>query len=272
MQTTFLFTILFYVLSAGGYISYLIVQRKQLHRMASYILLIGFLMHCAWLTLAYSAAGHMPVGNLSETLSFCAWAVAAVFLIFQYKYNIKILGAYAAPMLALLMLAAFILPPKTVADPKLLQKLWLSIHITTIFLGDAAMALACGAGILYLVQERAIKSKKPGYFFKRLPSLELLDNGGYACIVTGFTLLTIGLITGLISAKLYWGRFWSWDVKEVWSALAWIFYAVLLHERLTVGWRGRRSALMAIIGFGVLIFTFLGVNLLLKGHHSQFTL
>jgi cytochrome c-type biogenesis protein CcsB len=99
----------------------------------------------------------------------------------------------------------------------------------------------------------------------------MLDNIGYVCIVVGFTMLTLGLITGFVYAKAVWGRFWSWDPKEVWAGITWLFYAVLLHERLTVGWRGRRSAIMAIIGFGVLIFTFLGVNLLMKGHHEVFT-
>jgi cytochrome c-type biogenesis protein CcsB len=131
--------------------------------------------------------------------------------------------------------------------------------------------LACGVGILYLLQERAIKIKNPGFFFKRLPSLERLDTTGYACIVVGFSLLTIGLITGSVYAKAVWGRFWSWDPKEVWSAITWLFYAALLHERLAVGWRGRRAAIMAIIGFLVLLFTFFGVNFLLTGHHGQFT-
>ncbi|MGD9334007.1 MAG: cytochrome c biogenesis protein CcsA, partial [Desulfobacterales bacterium] len=106
---------------------------------------------------------------------------------------------------------------------------------------------------------------------KRLPSLELLDTTGYACIVTGFTMLTLGLITGFIYAKSVWGRFWGWDPKEVWSGITWLLYAALLHQRLTVGWRGRRAAIMAIIGFAVILFTFFGVNFLLQGHHGGFT-
>ena len=117
----------------------------------------------------------------------------------------------------------------------------------------------------------AIKTKNPGFFFKRLPSLELLDSTGYACIIAGFTMVTFGLITGFVYAKSVWGRFWSWDPKEVWSGITWLFYAALLHERLTVGWRGRRAAIMAIIGFAVVLFTFFGVNFLLKGHHEVFT-
>jgi cytochrome c-type biogenesis protein CcsB len=99
----------------------------------------------------------------------------------------------------------------------------------------------------------------------------MLDNTGYACIVVGFTMLSIGLITGFVYAKSIWGRFWGWDPKEVWSMITWFLYAALLHERLTVGWRGRKAAIMAIVGFAVVLFTFLGVNFLLYGHHGEFT-
>ena len=131
--------------------------------------------------------------------------------------------------------------------------------------------MACGIGILYLIQENAIKTKRPGFFFQRLPSLERLDATGYSCLVIGFTLLSLGLITGFVYAKAVWGRFLGWDPKEVWSLITWLIYAALLHQRLTVGWRGRRAAIMAIVGFGVIIFTFFGVNFFLQGHHGVFT-
>lgn len=154
---------------------------------------------------------------------------------------------------------------------ELFNSAWLISHVVFIFVGDAFLALACGIGILYLIQERDIKSKRPGFFFRRLPSLEMLDNGGYICIASGFVLLTLGLITGIVYAKTVWGRFWSWDPKEVWSGITWLLYAALIHGRLAVGWRGRKSAVMAIVGFAATVFTFLGVNLLMSGHHGEFT-
>jgi cytochrome c-type biogenesis protein CcsB len=163
------------------------------------------------------------------------------------------------------------LPDAPAQTAGIFKSFWLVSHVTVIFIGEAAFALACGVGILYLTQENAIKTKRHRFFFKRLPSLDLLDSTGYACIVVGFTMLTLGLITGFVYAKSVWGRFWGWDPKEVWSGISWLFYAALLHERLTVGWRGRRSAIMAIVGFGVLIFTFLGVNFFMEGHHTEFT-
>ncbi len=260
-----------YLLSTVGYFLYLFLQREALYR-AGYILLIaGLVLHTIGLLFGAAAAGQLPVKNLAETLSFAGWALAGVFLLVQSRYRIKVLGIYAAPLVALVMVFASLLPQHTVPDGRLFSSAWFVLHILSVFIGEAALALAGGVGLLYLIQERAIKTKKRGFFFRRLPSLDLLDTAGYACLVIGFTLLTLGLITGFVYAKAVWGRFWSWDPKEVWSGITWLLYAVLLHERLAVGWRGRRAAIMAIVGFAVLLFTFFGVNFLLKGHHGPFT-
>jgi cytochrome c-type biogenesis protein CcsB len=263
--------ILSYMIASAGYLAFLFLQKPYLHRVGFLMLLLGLILHTSLIGLGFVSSGHLPVGNLRDTLSFAAWAVAAVFLGVQLKFRLKVLGVYAMPFVALIMLIVARLPNEPAQVPPIFKSFWLISHVTVIFIGEAAFALACGLGILYLLQENAIKTKKHRFFFRRLPSLDLLDTTGYACIVVGFTMLTLGLITGFVYAKSVWGRFWSWDPKEVWSGVTWLFYAVLLHERLTVGWRGRRSAIMAIVGFIVLIFTFLGVNLLLEGHHKEFT-
>jgi cytochrome c-type biogenesis protein CcsB len=271
MEAALIVSILLYLMSAAGYLAYFFLQKKHLQQAGFIVLMGGFIFHSAALVLHYHQQGHIPVSNMRETLSLAGWAIAGVFVLLNYRYNLKILGVYAAPFVALIMVIASQLPDEPAKTTQLFKSIWLVAHVTVIFVGEAAFALACGAGILYLIQEGSIKRKKGRFFFRRLPSLELLDSTGYGCIVVGFTMLTIGLITGLIYAKSVWGRFWSWDPKEVWSGLSWLFYAALLHERLTVGWRGRRSAIMAIVGFGVLVFTFLGVNLLMEGHHRDFT-
>ncbi len=271
MELLALLAVLLYMLSSAWYFAFLFFQKKLLRQLGCGMLAAGFACQTISIGIAFADYGHIPATNLHETLNLCAWALVGAFLVFQYRYRVNILGIYAAPMAAFIMIAASQLPKATTNTPAaLLKGFWLVVHIVTIFLGDAALALACGVGILYLLQEKAIKQKSAGFFFKRLPSLDLLDTTGHACIVTGFTLLTIGIITGMIYAKAVWGHFWKWDPKETWSAITWVFYAALLHERLAVGWRGRRAAIMAIIGFTVLLFTFLGVNFLLKGHHGQF--
>ena len=195
-------------------------------------------------------------------------AFGITFLYVQYRFNLKILGVFATVVLSALMLAVVILPDTPVAPDKILKGVWFVAHIIFIFVGEAALGLAAGAGILYLIQEQGIKGKKPGFFFRRLPSLDFLDQVSYTCITTGFALLTFGWSRALSMPTPSGGRFWSWDFKEIFSVGTWLVYATLLHLRLSSGWRGHRSAVMSIAGFAIIIFTFLGVNLILGGHHQ----
>jgi cytochrome c-type biogenesis protein CcsB len=271
MEILFALAILLYMLSAAGYFLFLVFQKTFLHKTGLILTGAGFVCHTTTIGYAFVSLGYLPVNSLYETLSIACWAVACVFLLFQYRFKLNILGVYATPLISIILLFAYQLPRHLTGDQKLFKSVWLVSHIVTIFLGDASLALACGVGILYLLQENAIKTKYRGFFFKRLPSLDLLDTTGHAAVVFGFTMLTIGLITGIVYAKSVWSHFWSWDPKEVWAAITWIYYAILLHERLAVGFRGRKAAIMAIIGFGVLTFTFIGVNFLMEGHHGRFT-
>ncbi|MGD2268864.1 MAG: c-type cytochrome biogenesis protein CcsB [Desulfobacterales bacterium] len=271
MDIIIIIALLLYMLSAAGYFAYLFFQKNYLHRAGYFLILAGFLFHSAKIVYDFVESGHIPVRNLHETLSVAGWVAAGFFLIFQYKYKLRVLGIYAAPLIAVVMLAVSQVPNQPVQAQSIFKSFWLFSHVIAIFVGEAAFALACGIAVLYILQENAIKTKKPGFFFRRLPSLEMLDNTGYVCIVVGFTMVTFGLITGFVYAKTLWGKFWSWDPKEVWSGITWLFYAALLHERLTAGWRGKKAAVMAIIGFAVVLFTFFGVNFLLKGHHGAFT-
>jgi cytochrome c-type biogenesis protein CcsB len=260
-----------YIISSACYLLHLFLQKKGFIQGGFYAMLLGFCLHTGVLGFDWIKNGHVPVTNLHETLSALAWALSGIFLGFQHRYQMSILGTFAAPLCAVGMLVASYTPAATVQDLNIYKSVWLAFHILAVFAGEAFFALACIVGILYLIQEDAIKKKRRGFFFNRLPSLDKLDASGYASIVAGFTLLSIGLVTGFVYAKVVWGRFLSWDPKEIWSAITWLTYAALIHERLTVGWRGRKSAVMAIIGFAVVLFTFFGVNFLLKGHHGGFT-
>lgn len=264
-------TIFFYMLSTAGYVAYLFFQKNYWQKAGYALLLVGFLCHSLFILMSCLHTGLFPGRNLHQTLVLAGWAFSGMFLLVQHKFGLRILGVYAAPFAATVMVMAAQVSTAVVSNSPFFKSFWLFFHVLIMFLGNAAFALACGAGILYLLQEHAIKTKNAGFFFKRLPSLELLDTTGHACIVSGFTMLTIGLVAGILYAKTAWGRFWSWDPKEVWSGIVWLFYAALLHERLTLGWRGRKAAIMSIIGFAVILFTFLGVNLILEGHHGEFT-
>ncbi|HSH69916.1 MAG TPA: c-type cytochrome biogenesis protein CcsB, partial [Deferrisomatales bacterium] len=195
--------------------------------------------------------------------SFLGWCVVGMYLVLQLRYQLPSLGAFASPLALVFVLAAISLPGHIEPLPAALQTYWLPVHVTLLFIGDGAFSLAAVAGVMYLLQERQLKRKKLGALFHRLPNIDVLDELNYRCLTIGFPLLTMGIISGAIWAQQAWGTYWSWDPKETWSLITWLLYAALLHGRLTVGWRGRRAAVWAILGFASLLFTFLGVNYVL---------
>ncbi len=262
---------LFYLASTATYFFYLFFQKDSMQKTGLWFICTGFLFHFIAIGITTYHMGCLPVKNLQQTLFIAALALAGVFIVLQYRLSLKILGIFISPLILIMMVTAFVMPNTISANEPVLKGFWLVSHIIMIFMGEAALAMACGTGILYLMQESAIKNKKRGFFYNRLPSLDLLDSTGYSCIATGFVLLTFGLITGFIYAKSILGRFFNWDPKEIWSMVTWLVYAALLHGRLTSGWRGKRSAIMAVIGFAILIFTFLGVNFFIGGYHQVFT-
>jgi cytochrome c-type biogenesis protein CcsB len=180
----------------------------------------------------------------------------------------QVMAAATTTLIMVFMLFGSLMPMHTQDLNPALDSFWLPVHVGLSFMGNAVFTVAFVAAILYLIQERMLKSKKFSALHYRLPSLETLDRVNYRCLKFGFPLMTMGIISGAVWAESAWGTYWSWDPKESWALITWFLYAALLHGRLTVGWRGRRAAIFAIIGFCFLLFTFLGVNLLLPGLHS----
>ena len=137
------------------------------------------------------------------------------------------------------------------------------------FFSYASFALSCAVSIIYLIKlKRKEKGEKEGALTSLFPSLDSLDELAYKTIVVGFPLLTIGIVTGAAWANYAWGSYWSWDPKETWSLITWFVYAIFLHARVTRDWRGRRTAILSILGFVAVVFTYFGVNYLLSGLHS----
>lgn len=256
-----------YLLGTLAYLSYIVFFKEAFSKFAVSIIFIGFLSHTLALITRYLEAGYTPVTNLYESLSFFAWMIIIILLIATLKYPVKVLGAFLTPIALILMIFASALPKEIFPLAPILKSFWHPFHVTFAFLGNAIFTLTFCCGVMYLIQEHQLKSKKMGPLSKRLPSLNLLDDLSYQSLKFGFPLLTLGIITGAVWAEYAWGRYWNWDPKETWSLITWLLYAALLHQRLTVGWRGRKASIMAIIGFLAVLFTFLGVNLL-PGLHT----
>ena len=262
-------TLVIYCVGTFGFLLYLLRPQTLFARLAFYITIIGFVFHSLIFTYRYFTYAYFPVTDLHQSLFFFAWCLVIVFIIFNIKQKIPSLGLFVTPLaLIFLITSVSIFNRGPIPIPPALRSMWLPIHTTLAFLGEAFFAFAFCVGIMYFIQENQIKNKKWGLFFHRLPSLQTLDYLNYLCLSFGFLFLTLGIITGSIWAEFAWGSYWSWDQKETWALVTWLIYAALLHGRLVVGWRGKRAALFSVIGFAVVLFTFLGVNLLLPSHHS----
>jgi len=261
-------TLAAYLLGTCVFLGFLLHQRRGLYRMGLWVLWIGFGLHSAALAAAWVQSGVLPATSLRQSLDLFSWALMGATLVVNLRLQVMILGAFAAPLSSLLLLAAGLLPVVAVAKTEVFQSLWVVVHVFTLLAGYGLLCLTCLGGVLYLVQARSIRAKNLGPSFQRLPSLSRLDTLNHQTLVAGFLLMTLGLISGAVYAQIALGSYWRWDPKEVWALITWLLYAALLHARLVHGWRGRRGAWLSVIAFAALVFTFVGVGLLFPGYHN----
>lgn len=257
----------FYLLATVAGIIELFKGKKVTSRVTLYLAVVGFLFHTANIIVRYVQGGHFPVTNMHEAASFFSWCIVILFFFHEYRYKLGLLGSFIMPIVFIFMFSSSVFPREIKELSPVLKSYWFGIHVLLAFLGDAAFAMACGIGFMYLIQERYVKSKHLSRLFQKLPSLQTLDEINYHLITLGFPLLTLAIITGVMWANTAWGTYWRWDPKEVWSLITWLIYALVLHLRLTLGWRGKKAAILSIFGFAIVVFAFFGVALLLKGRH-----
>ena len=145
---------------------------------------------------------------------------------------------------------------------------WFLIHIFSYLLAYVALFLATGSAIMYLMQEKFIKDKNFGPISHNLPSLEKLDKMNYKLLAFGFTFLTIGLVCGAVFAKISWGNYLVKDSKIIWAIITWLVYAVVIHVRLTSSLRGKKVAILSIVGMCFILLTFIWSDFITGGPHS----
>jgi cytochrome c-type biogenesis protein CcsB len=264
----FKLALLVYFAATVLYLVDIISHRQKAGIAARWVLLGGFAVHSATLIARFVEAGYTPVTNLHESLSFSAWCVVGIFLLFDARYRLAVIGAFLTPLALVLMVIGGVTVTNVAEINPMLNSWWFPIHVALAFFGNAVFTVAFAVSVMYLIQERMVKSKKFSTLFYRMPSLNTLDSINYRCLTLGFPLMTMGIISGAMWANSAWGGYWRWDPKETWALITWFLYAALLHGRLVVGWRGRRAAIFMIVGFCFLVFSYLGVGLLLPGEHN----
>lgn len=249
--------LLSYLVSALGYTLYLVYRRPMVNLISATALGLGLFSQTIAIGLRSVETGHGPYTTGFEIASFFAWVIVVVFFLTEWKYRIRDLGAFVIPVVFLILFySAF--QSREIAmidDPSTM--FWLTMHRTLSILGYAAFAIAFGAAIMYLIQENQVKSKKLGVMYFRMPSLEVLDDLNYKVIAIGFPLFTLGFMTGSIWNIKSDASFFSWDAMRTWPLIVvWLIYSGIFFGRLLVGWRGKKAAQGAILGFVTIIVTY----------------
>jgi len=295
-----------YLAASVGYFHHLAFRRRGVLVVARGTAYAGAVVHAVSLIARGAAAERVPWGNLFEYVTVVGFLIVAAYLVVERLWHAEAVGGFAlgAAVAALGGATIAYVPPGPLVPA--LNSYWLWIHVVMATLASALFTLGFVFSVLYLVQERreerlaarraSVPAREPALVAagaadrpedyvsaeepeesgapvhpssrSRLPAAATLDRYAYRTIVFAFPIWTLAVILGAIWAEEAWGRYWGWDAKEVWSFVTWVVFAGYLHARATVGWRGRRAAVLAVIGFAALVFNLTVVNTAIAGLHS----
>ncbi len=256
--------------------------RSSSLRVGVALTVLGWALHLAATIMRGFAADRVPWANMYEFALTGTLLIMTVFLIVLIRADLRFLGTFVTGLvLVLLGVAALQFYVEVAPLPPALQSAWLVIHVFVASLATGMFALGFALSTVQLLQFRrenrtleaaaarsAVASGRRLRFLATLPSSATLENLAYRINIIGFILWTFTLMAGSIWAEQAWGRYWGWDTKEVWTFIIWVIYAGYIHARATRGWRGSRSAWLAIIGFSAVMFNFGIVNVFFKGLHA----
>lgn len=268
-NTLFYAAFAIYVLGMILFFAFFIARKEGAGQWATRAMWVGFILHTAALIVRGVGAGRVPLSNQYEFATSFAWGIALLFLIFERRYHFKAMGAFVAPVVILVIGYAAMQNKDVRPLMPALQSSWLTFHVFTAVVSYGAFGVAFGVAAMYLIRNRLTEDD---FIARHVPSQEMLDLISYRAVAFGYLFLTLVIITGAIWAQRAWARYWAWDPKETWSFITWIIYSIYLHLRIVKGWRGKKAAWFAFIGFICVLFTYIGVNTLLPSIHSYASL
>lgn len=238
-------------------------SKPSFRKFSLFLLAAGFVLETVYIIQRWIEAGRAPFSNTFESLVLFAWTIALVQLAVHMRIRLPVLDTAAMFMVVITLAYSTFFDSEIKPLVPALQSNWLTFHVFSCFLGYGGFAVSFLAAIFYVAGSGKKQSTRP------VPEkLAMLDEIVSRTVAFGFQFLTIGILTGAVWANSAWGTYWSWDPKETWSLITWIIYACFLHGRYVQGWGPRVRAWISIIGFAAVLFTYFGVNFLLKGLHS----
>ncbi|HXE71434.1 MAG TPA: c-type cytochrome biogenesis protein CcsB [Candidatus Nitrosotenuis sp.] len=267
-QPTFQIAFVLYFASLVFYGAELAGGWRQAGRLGLGALALGFLVQAVNLGARTLTAGRAPFSNLYESLVVFAWGAALSLLILQLTRPTAAAGVAVVPVIVGALGYASTVNARIEPLMPALQSNWMVFHVAAAILAYGAFAVSFGLGLVYLARMFLERAGSRGGVLDRIPPAPVLDRLIYATIAFAFPFMVLVLITGAVWAQQAWGTYWQWDPKETWALITTLVYAGYLHYRHTPRWRPEVGAWFAVIGFLVVMFCYLGVNLFLSGLHS----
>ena len=225
------------------------------------LLYAGFAVQSGYLLWRGITLERLPLVGVHDTLNFLGASLAgfSIAIVLSNRSWQALTGRFiriVSPMAAAFTAISLLQRPHDTPLPPVLRTYWFELHVAMSFISYALFGIAAAIGAIYLMDKDSNE---------RDPELERLQ---YKTAFVGYGFFSISMIFGGIWAYLAWGTYWLWTPKELWTTILWIFYSLYLHARLRPWWQGRPSAILGIVGFGVVLFTYLGVGLLMKSSHA----
>jgi cytochrome c-type biogenesis protein CcsB len=264
----FLITLAGYLAASILYIAILTTRNRAAGRLAVWILLGAAIAHAAAFITRWISTGHLPMVSLFEALSFYALLVVVAYLVVEKLYRFQAIGAFLTPMAFVTVAMASTTTKQSEPLAPILASVWLPIHVAISLTAYTVFTMAFVLAIIYLLQERELKSKKAHTVFYRLPPLQTMERLAHTAVAVGFPFMTLSIATGALWAEQAWGSYWSWDPKQTMALVTWLIYAFYFHLHNVVGWRGRRVSWLVVLGFASVVFTFVGVKFLNPPLHN----
>jgi ABC-type transport system involved in cytochrome c biogenesis permease subunit len=267
-------------LYAGALVAYAwhFAQRNPLiGRSASTLLIAAALAHTFVIGMQTMEAGHVPVGGATSAISTFVWLLALAYLYTEMTTDERAMGVFILPLLVALQ-AIPAIRPGVEERAAVLQGPLFGVHVSSLLFAYASFALACVIGITYVLLFKEIKAKHLGFFYARLPSLQVLDRMNQRAIVIGWVFLTIGMIVGAVWALQARGGYAAGDPRvqamslqdpKIFVALVcWVVYSFELFAARRIGWGGRRAAYLSAVGFAIVLLNFVPISYFLTKSHN----
>jgi ABC-type uncharacterized transport system permease subunit len=248
--------------AAGFAAAWIPVFREQRRegRWAAWCAIAGLACHTLSLVAQTLALQRFPLGTNGDVLSACAWASVVLAIGMGWRRRPGILYLIVLPFAIVVLLLSKVLPGEVVPLAQSLKPTAMTVHLSAIVAAMAVLSLTFAAGVAYLVIDRALKAKRPSGRFTTLPSLEGCDRLGRRSLLLGFSVLTLGLISGALVNRSLTGYLWTWQPRETLAIVAWALLGIVVAARVGWGWRGRKAAILTLIGFGLVFLRLLGLG------------